>query len=1095
MADSSDRKYDDEGIPYNKEDLPYGGDRLKALRAQDRPAITLIMKWGNKYGNPVAIKEEVKLLPEAAKSCRNEEDYISHDRWTENYLPTIFIKYMNYDGTFEGTDCYKTDDINTMIDNPQNNFAAWVPPNGDTIFDDNGFVIDPNTREFYNNKYAEPSIIELFVELPVRRFFLRRNLLDKINQTLGQTTKFVAVPVYKTRVGNTQGGYGSGQLHGQEPDKTIYYIVKESDFDNGAYKDIYNEIFKLKTSNEYDGELNNITLDVIHEIHSTIPVSMSDQLYYWLGRSIEDSLSGNITANGLSRFTVQEEVYYPSTEGEERSILTHPSTDTSIKGKVMNAVYELYKSGKIIQYNEMTHENLTHSEFVLTTDVDPNKKSFETLTDALTNSDKIIFTYFSIMNTPSSHSILDTTLRDQIDSYLEQNESADPYFGRMLYTLNYMFSINTTIWVLPEEDGTIEDIIFGSSLNWLYLRDEPNWVSITGWNDFNNDISIDTLINTIAFRPSIEKDMSELLSFFDDPNGGPENFMQNVYIVFYYMSASSIVSIVKDEKINWFTHDIINIPTNINEPVDLLRRTELENITMIDNSPGVNEMLGDVTIELMSENLILYPSDMEELIHVQLNKGKILYIDHPSKWDYRYVDTNDSNTVLEFKKGDEINLPTSVLFGLFVFDEGFRNFVDEKTDEDYKNIETILINEIEEYSLFIISDATIQEQRWLTKVVNLSNIQSNSVLYVVYKLYQQGKIIQYEDEVNKQLLGASFILPSEKNPSMKQFDTILDALSHSYILYNTYSNYVLNSNGHENQFYTTITDNLEDRPKDDMLGGMLSLLSYLLSNNVVIWILPSNNGIEDVIVGTSYTWLYLDSNSWVNVARWKDFGDIDIEKVISFILNHHELKIDMLTLTSYIVNNVINVKKIMSDLYFAFYYISKSGYSGVLENGNITSFVVSQANDGPPDYISEPSDLLYQTEILNIATLVRNTKLWNTLLHALSKLSFRKYTASAIDLIMNIDKRLENNEDERIIFEHPNDWRYAYKSNENDNDVPIVVIPDDIDIDDLPSDVLVSLFVFDEDFRNAFDDQTPEDYKQIKDLIGDILGEHGYLVS
>ncbi len=355
-------KKDEEGIPINKKDLPYEGDRVQAMRNNDRSALRLITQWIQKYGKVTVVRKEIKQLPVEAKNCKNEEDYVSLERWSEDELPNIFIKYMTFDGEVEGTYCYKREDIIKMMDNPLNQLAAWVRPRADASFDDDGYVIIPGKTMNESNKYAEASIKELFTEIPLRRIFFRNSLVKLINYP---GKNYVAFPTYSTRVGNLSANYGSSRVHGQAPDNPIYFLLSElSDYEN-VFDRIYPTIYNIKTNKfiapSYDGHFTSQDIINLQNQYST---AQADINYYWNGMEEQQSMIyyPELPLSPLlsSNLPADDDLYSYTPE-----ILSSPEYDAYDEGYADHYEYsfveqfgDYYSPGGEFDFNERTQEIL-----------------------------------------------------------------------------------------------------------------------------------------------------------------------------------------------------------------------------------------------------------------------------------------------------------------------------------------------------------------------------------------------------------------------------------------------------------------------------------------------------------------------------------------------------------------------------------------------------------------------------------------------------------------------------------------------------------------------------------------------------------------
>lgn len=206
-------------------ELPYGGDMQKAMQAQDRDAIRQIMQYRQSQeadrNQRIMKEQESRKLVESAKVCSNDADLISLEDWSETNEPDLKIKYMSITNPFEEIDrivCYDSQELKRWVDYPTNTFAAWIP-NRKQIFqkpNDEGYG-KPGSGGF------GPSRSQKYIKLPDGNFVQFYNPDDIESQS-----ELVAFPYAKKRVGNIRGTYGVSELHGQAPDKTIYFVYPEN---------------------------------------------------------------------------------------------------------------------------------------------------------------------------------------------------------------------------------------------------------------------------------------------------------------------------------------------------------------------------------------------------------------------------------------------------------------------------------------------------------------------------------------------------------------------------------------------------------------------------------------------------------------------------------------------------------------------------------------------------------------------------------------------------------------------------------------------------------------------------------------------------
>ena len=228
-----------------KEELPYAGDILAAMRAQDRAAIRVIQEWRQSQQaerSKQAVQEaEEKQIPTEAADCENPIDLITQEEWDADNLPGVKITLWDIADPINGpkrTVCFNREKLEQWVNNPDHKMATWIPNNLlDGVINNEG-------------KWGGPSKI-ILTQLPDRTLII------------GDITQFdeksIGIPMATNlRVGNRAGVFGVSNLHGQLPGETVYVISSEDDTDYEGYiqafvnnlharKEIWNKIRILHT--------------------------------------------------------------------------------------------------------------------------------------------------------------------------------------------------------------------------------------------------------------------------------------------------------------------------------------------------------------------------------------------------------------------------------------------------------------------------------------------------------------------------------------------------------------------------------------------------------------------------------------------------------------------------------------------------------------------------------------------------------------------------------------------------------------------------------------------------------------------------------
>lgn len=489
--------------------LPYHGNLRDAIRAQDRPAIMEIMAWNRAH--PIQYEEEAPL-PEEARSCTNTEDYISHQTWSSDYLPNVYIRYMNADQRIGAPMCYQKDDLLRLFDTLDH---GWVIPytNPGLYLDNDGKVRSPYNSNYKG--YGEHSQVEKFVRIPPAYHIEYHSLLEGLNNS----TSLIAIPIYQTRVGNAEGSYGESRSHGQAPDVTIYYVVDADLFENNPermYNYIYRKLYKLKTDVELPS-----SLAMIQQLQVDFKVAKKDRELYHNILSANDY--GDYGEQSEEEYNEEAEENLPKIPAEEltdEAILNvmfdwivHPPKNREKRARMFEGTYRQYEfNDKVIEHRE--DDFLNTATFV---DRDPILDSrslrIPKLTDALIE----FGTEPNITSSPL---------------YEESQEGMDPHqtvvFGSMLLLINEILTtsglslwINSTVpmevgpvslsfgdYEIPEGLQNIYDVILGSTFEASRINTD-HYHQITYWDDWPDELAIGEVVNFILSHPEIRDQIFE----------------------------------------------------------------------------------------------------------------------------------------------------------------------------------------------------------------------------------------------------------------------------------------------------------------------------------------------------------------------------------------------------------------------------------------------------------------------------------------------------------------------------------------------------------------------------------------------------------
>lgn len=526
--------------------LPYNGNLQEAINARDREAIREIMSWNNEHRGH--IEQEKGEIHERALLCKNSEDYVSQETWNVNYLPEIYIRYMDSNEVIGQPLCYRKDDLLLLSNNPEH---AWIitDSNPNLYFDDDGKVKSYINVDYEG--YGEPSRIEKFVRIPPAYYIEYNSLLKRLEEN---TESLLAIPIYNTRVGNAEGSYGESRSHGQAPDVTVYYIVDYHRFQESPlsmYNYIYTQIYKLKTNIEIQSPL-----DMIERLQKDFRVAKEDRDYYLQHTTSDDEEFSDqeLSEELLEEELLEEEELLVYTEKLPRISTDYLSADDIIfvmNDWVINPPEEQLKLCKL--YEGIYRKYEFYDEILTWEDGD----FFNTATFIYRNATpmnnylviqntkevydiiwKMSFTYFV---SPRHNGLLfDKPIYSEIEYFL--NGQSQFVLGSILLILDNIFhNENLALWVnkssplelgpkdrsfgpyiIPETIQTIYNIIIGSSFEAPKLNTD-DYIIIEHWDQWPDHLSTLDVINFILSHP----------------------YIRNHFFSRYYLD-----SIIKDIKIN-----------------------------------------------------------------------------------------------------------------------------------------------------------------------------------------------------------------------------------------------------------------------------------------------------------------------------------------------------------------------------------------------------------------------------------------------------------------------------------------------------------------------------------------------------------------
>lgn len=188
------------------DNLPYGGDINKAMRARDIKAIKTITEYRDsqkKSKEPEPENPTQSLFPE----CNNEIDYISQEEWSKELPADIQITFY-IDKNKTTTDCYNYNELEKWMNEPENYFANWIQNDPDRPIDNEG--------------YGGQAGNIMILRLPDFKY------ITGFHKIQNNQKEYMAIPIHKNyRLGNRYSRFGVSQIHGALPGYTIYHLFKK----------------------------------------------------------------------------------------------------------------------------------------------------------------------------------------------------------------------------------------------------------------------------------------------------------------------------------------------------------------------------------------------------------------------------------------------------------------------------------------------------------------------------------------------------------------------------------------------------------------------------------------------------------------------------------------------------------------------------------------------------------------------------------------------------------------------------------------------------------------------------------------------------
>lgn len=479
------------------DDLPYNGNLQDAIRAGDRDAIRVIMNYRAQQPSPPI--EEETLLPERAQNCLNTEDYISNERWSDEYEPTVTIRYMNFDESIGSTFCYRREDLIKLSNTLEH---AWIIPYNDEglYFDDDGKVRSPRSNVV---GYGEPSVVEKFVKVPPAYYIWYKNFIEAISNS----DHLIAIPLYKTRLGTPNiDAYRPSTSHGQAPDTTVYYLVDENAFNfdrDQIYRDIYDVIYEAKTFRSPDG------LWAINELQNTYRQSLQDNQYYWIDLP---KLNGyNPYLEPLPQPPQSQTQEQQPQEQQPQDLLTEvnivatmidmiidPPEGRRAKNEFLGRLYNIYRDDYVIDTNHLIPKTDPMGEYRW----DPLEIALSHLNECIN-----LYSNYELFHDEFDNFYADMIIGGMFNMFNEIFESDDLtlYINTKTYVEVGVSVDHFGAYIIPPGANPIYDVVLFE----MFVNANPNnYTAIDKWEDFTTfGISVIDVINKILGTPMLSNDI------------------------------------------------------------------------------------------------------------------------------------------------------------------------------------------------------------------------------------------------------------------------------------------------------------------------------------------------------------------------------------------------------------------------------------------------------------------------------------------------------------------------------------------------------------------------------------------------------------
>jgi len=168
-------------------------------------------------------------IPTEAQDCTNTQDLFSLEDWTADNLPNIKIRIYKNTGLQDYTTFCGDRDTLVQYFNSQSLIVPWLRKNINVPIEPAGYRGAPS-------KNIDPEMN--FKSLPNQIYLQNWQLFEK-----QEYNNFVAIPLEKILLGNSDGTIGISQLHGQAESKQLIYLLVPTNVDQIQF--IKNYLAKL----------------------------------------------------------------------------------------------------------------------------------------------------------------------------------------------------------------------------------------------------------------------------------------------------------------------------------------------------------------------------------------------------------------------------------------------------------------------------------------------------------------------------------------------------------------------------------------------------------------------------------------------------------------------------------------------------------------------------------------------------------------------------------------------------------------------------------------------------------------------------------